>query len=166
MKRPRTSAESSGRVAPHGLRAVAVFEGAKGALVLAAGGGLFAVAHHGAQAVAEAIVRDMHLNPARRYPRIFVEMASHLARTDLWLLAVGAVVYAALRFTEAYGLWRARAWAEWLGIVSGAMYIPAEIYELARRATALRAATLVLNVAVVGYLAWVRFTSRDRGSAG
>jgi uncharacterized membrane protein (DUF2068 family) len=159
MKHPPTPA-ARGDAASPGLRAVAVFEGAKGVLVLGAGLGLVAVAHRGAQAVAEAIVREMHLNPARRYPRIFVETAGHVGRSDLWLLAFGALVYATLRFIESFGLWRGRAWAQWLGIVSGGMYLPAEVYELARHATAARALTFAANVAVVAYLAWVRYTSR------
>ena len=49
-----------------------------------------------------------------------------------------ALTYSAIRFTEAYGLWRERRWAEWLSAVSGAIYLPFEIYELAGGITPLK----------------------------
>ncbi|HUL77102.1 MAG TPA: DUF2127 domain-containing protein, partial [Vicinamibacteria bacterium] len=61
-----------------GLRAVAVFEGVKGALVLAAGCGALALVHRDLQALAEEVVSHFHLNPASRYPRIFLEAADRL----------------------------------------------------------------------------------------
>jgi uncharacterized membrane protein (DUF2068 family) len=72
------------------------------------------------------------------------------------LLAVAACLYATLRFIEAYGLWRARAWAQWLAIVSGSVYLPFEIYELASRPDFLRGVVLTFNVAIVAYLLCLR----------
>ena len=57
-----------------GLRIVALFEGAKGVLVLAAGFGLLSLIHHDVQGMAEEVVRHFHLNPASRYPRIFLQL--------------------------------------------------------------------------------------------
>src|SRR5262249_28390753 len=72
---------------PHsgGLRSVALFEGTKGALVLAAGCGLLGLVHRDVQGLAEEIVRHSHLNPASRYPRILLEAASKLTDANLWL---------------------------------------------------------------------------------
>ena len=58
-----------------GLRTVALFEGLKGVLVFIAGFGLLALVHKDVQAIAELIVQHLHLNPARQYPRIFIEAA-------------------------------------------------------------------------------------------
>src|SRR5262245_56401065 len=102
-----------------GLKAVAVFEALKGLAVILAGVGLLALIHRDAQAFAERLVLHLHLNPARHYPRVFIEAVSRLTDVNLWALAAGAFAYSALRFTEAFGLWRARPWAEWIGIVSG-----------------------------------------------
>ena len=57
---------------------MALLEGAKGVLVLAAGLGLFALAHRDVQAIAEDLVRHLHLNPARRFPRIFLHLVANL----------------------------------------------------------------------------------------
>ena len=71
---------------------------------------------------------------------------------DLWLLAIGAALYAVIRVAEAYGLWFGREWAEWLGAVSGFIYVPFEIYALTKSVTALKLATLGINLLVVTVL--------------
>jgi uncharacterized membrane protein (DUF2068 family) len=140
---------------------VAVFEAAKGLVVMAVGFGLLSLVHKDAQQVAESIVRHLHMNPARHIPRVFLEAAARANNHRLWLLAAGALAYSLVRLAEAYGLWHARPWAEWLAILSGGLYIPVEVYELARHPTALKAAILVVNVAIVAYVAWVRVRQRS-----
>lgn len=147
-----------------GVRVVAGFEAAKGLLVLLAGFGLFAFVHESAQHAAEELVSHLHLNPASRFPHIFVDLAGHLGNRALWVLAVMACSYAALRFAEAYGLWTHRRWAEWLAAVSGGIYLPMEIYELVQRATALKAVLIILNACIVAYMAYVLFLSREGGA--
>jgi len=147
------------------VRAVAVFEAAKGVLVLVAGFGLLSLVHRDVQHAAETIVRHLHLNPARHYPRVFIEAAGRVSSSRLWMLAGGAFAYSLVRFVEAYGLWRLRAWAEWFAIVSGGLYLPVEVYELARRPSQVKAAILLGNLAVVAYLLYVRGTARARAPA-
>jgi uncharacterized membrane protein (DUF2068 family) len=140
-----------------GLKAAALFEALKGLLVILAGLGLLAFVRHDAQAFAERLVLHLHLNPARHYPRIFIEAAGRLTDARIWLFATGALAYSALRFAEAYGLWRARPWAEWIGIVSGCVYLPVEVVALVRRPTILKAILLVLNALLVAYLSVIRY---------
>jgi uncharacterized membrane protein (DUF2068 family) len=149
-----------------GVRAVALFEGAKGVLVLIVGFGLLALVHRDAQRVAEAFVAHLHLNPARHYPRIFLRVASRLDSTRLVLLACGAFAYAALRLAEAYGLWRMRPWAEWLAIVSSGLYLPLELFELLRHANTLRAFVFFTNTLVVCGLLYVRLWRPRAGGRG
>jgi uncharacterized membrane protein (DUF2068 family) len=131
------------------LRVVATFEAAKGVLVLLTAAAVFRIFHHGAQHAAEALVRHSHLNPASKYPRIFVAAAANLTDTRLWLLALGAAAYSAVRLAEAYGLWHGRNWARWLGIVSAGLYLPVEVVELSRHATWTGAVILAVNLAVI-----------------
>ena len=137
-----------------GIRAIAVFEAAKGAVVLLAGFGLLGLMHGDAQRVAERLVRFTHLNPASRYPRIFLDAATQVTDTQLWLLAAAAATYSTVRAFEAYGLWRGRAWAEWLALVGGGLYVPVEYYHLWQRFTWLRLAILGANLAVVAVMAY------------
>ncbi len=138
-----------------GLRTVALFEAAKGLLVLLVGLGLARLFHHDAQAVAERLVRMMHLNPAARYPRIFLDAAQHVTNARLWVMALAATAYATVRFVEAWGLWRGALWAGWFGALSGSIYLPIELFEIARRPTPLRFVVFGANLLVVAYLAWL-----------
>jgi uncharacterized membrane protein (DUF2068 family) len=142
-----------------GIRAVASIEALKGAVVLIAGFGLLALVHHDLQTVAEDLVRLSHLNPARHYPRVFIEAASNINDSRLRLFAGLALVYSCVRFIEAYGLWRIRAWAEWFAILSGGVYLPVEIYELIEHATCLKGFVLFINAVIVAYLLYIRWLS-------
>jgi uncharacterized membrane protein (DUF2068 family) len=139
-----------------------MFEFAKGALALAAGAGLLAFVHHDIRDVVTELLLHLHLDPARRIPGIFVLLAERVASIDLWLLAVGAALYAVVRFAEAYGLWFNRKWAQWLGAVSGVIYVPFELYALSKGVTALKLATLGINLLVVAVLSEALW--RDRPS--
>ncbi|HWJ01523.1 MAG TPA: DUF2127 domain-containing protein [Burkholderiales bacterium] len=137
-----------------GLRAVALFEATKGTLVLMAGFGLFRLLHRDAEHAANLLSRRLHLNPAKEHTRIFVELLSNLSSTRLWLFASLAAIYSCVRFIEAYGLWQNRAWAKWFAALSGAIYVPFELYELYLGPTRLKLAALILNLAVVAYMAY------------
>jgi uncharacterized membrane protein (DUF2068 family) len=135
------------------LRLVALYELAKGLLVLLLGLGLLAFVHRDVQDVAEELLLHLHLNPASHIPGVFLQLVERVASVDMWFLALGAFTYAAIRIAEGYGLWRDRAWAEWLGVASGLIYVPFEIYSLTKGVTALKLATFGLNVLVVAILA-------------
>jgi uncharacterized membrane protein (DUF2068 family) len=145
-----------------GIRLVALLEAAKGAVVIIAGFGLMALIHRDVQAVAEDIVRHLHINPARHLPRIFLDVAAAASDARLWAMAMAAMLYAIVRFAEAYGLWREQAWAEWFGIISGALYLPLEVYELTVRVSAIKVCILLVNLVVVGWLIRVRWKMKGR----
>jgi uncharacterized membrane protein (DUF2068 family) len=135
-----------------GLRTIAGYEATKGVIVLLVGLGLLGLIHRDVQEAGEELVRHFHLSPSSHYPRIFLGLTAKVTDGWLWALALGSLLYASLRFAEAYGLWRGRAWAEWLAVISGAIYVPFEVVELAKRITAVRIASLAVNLLVVGYM--------------
>jgi uncharacterized membrane protein (DUF2068 family) len=145
-----------------GLCTIALFEAAKGLVVLLVGLGLLSLLHRDVGEFAARLVRRLHLNPARRYPHIFLEAAARMTDAKLWGLALGAAAYATMRFVEAYGLWRRRVWAEWFAILSGGLYLPWELYGVWRHATLLRAGIFLLNLVIVLYLLWVRLAARQQ----
>ena len=139
---------------PDGLRVVAVFEGAKGGLVLVTGLGLLAFIHRDLHNAAEEVVRHFHLNPAHHYPQIFLDAAARVTDTQLWLLALSALLYVVVRFIEAFGLWHRKLWAEWFGVLSGGIYIPVELFEVVHRLSWAKLTVLSVNVAIVAYLGY------------
>jgi uncharacterized membrane protein (DUF2068 family) len=148
-----------------GLRTIAGYEAAKGVIVLLAGLGLLGLIHHDVQEAGEELVRHFHLSPSSHYPRIFLALTAKVTDGWLWALALGSLLYASLRFAEAYGLWRSKAWAEWLAAISGAIYVPFEVVELLKKVTALRMASLAVNLLVVGYMLTL-LRRRPRKEAG
>lgn len=143
-----------------GVHLVAAFEAFKGLLVFVAGFGLLHFVHRDLQSTAEELVRHSHLNPAHHYPRIFIDAASRTSPARLRFLAALAFAYASVRFIEAYGLWKLKGWAEWFAIISGSLYLPIEIFELAKHVTIIRATVLVVNIFIVSYLIYVRWQGR------
>ena len=136
------------------LRAIALFEAVKGLAALAAGIGLLGLLHHNIHQLAVALLWRFHLDPALPYPAILLHYADLLSAIDLRTLAPVALAYIAVRFAEAWGLWRGKIWAEWLGALSGALYIPLEVAHLVHRTTLINAAVLLANVLIVGFLAF------------
>lgn len=162
MKRRSRTSHSK---APHarGLHIVALFEGAKGVLVLIAGFGILTFIHQDIHAAALRLVEHIHLNPASHYPRIFLDLTEHITDTRLWGLASAAALYSIVRMIEAVGLWLRKPWAEWFALLTGGMYIPLEIVEVARSITWPRATVLAVNLGIVSYLIFVLVRNGRKG---
>src|SRR5262245_34826695 len=148
-----------------GLRAVAAFEALKGTLALLAAGGLFYIIPRDARDIIIEIVGRLHLNAGKHYPNVFVRIIEDTSNAQLWAIACLVLVYAAVRFTEAYGLWRSRRWAEWLAAASGAIYVPFELYELARGLSWIKLGALAINLAIVAFMIYaLRRSLRSRST--
>ncbi|HEY2207281.1 MAG TPA: DUF2127 domain-containing protein [Pseudonocardia sp.] len=74
------------------------------------------------------------------------------------LYVVGLVLagYAALEGIEAVGLWLGKRWAEYLTFVATTLLLVPEIYELTGRITVTKVITLIINLAVIGYLLFAK----------
>ena len=145
----------SGSTSRRTVRGIALFEAAKGLLVLAAGFGLLSLLHQDVQAQAIRLIGHLHLNPGRKYAGVFIAAASRVTDKQLWAFAALALIYSVFRLAEGYGLWCERAWAEWLALVSGMAYLPVEIYKLGEKSTWFRMSILTVNLVVVVLIALV-----------
>ena len=146
-----------------GVRAVALFEALKGVLalmVLLAGVGVFSLLHWRVRDLAGHVVELLHLDPRGDFSTSLLRASSRVGNGDLQWAAVFILVYAGVRLFEAYGLWRKRTWAEWLALVSGAVYLPFEIYELAVKVTWVRVGVLAINLGIVWLMALVLIAAR------
>lgn len=135
-----------------GIQLIAVFEAVKGIIGLIAGYGILKLMNRDIAAFAEDLVGFLHLNSEGRLAHRIVENVTKLNPSNIKLFFILSLIYAAVRFIEAYGLWRLRAWAEWFAIISGAVYIPIELYELISKPTYIRAGILIVNIIIVIYL--------------
>jgi uncharacterized membrane protein (DUF2068 family) len=86
-----------------------------------------------------------------------------ISEVDLILIGVALVAYCLLLSVEIVGLWRARRWAEYLTFVESCVLLPYEFYELAKSVTVLKVVGLILNLAILLYLAIVHRLFGIRG---
>jgi uncharacterized membrane protein (DUF2068 family) len=142
-----------------GLRGIALFEAGKGLLAVMVAIWLLSLLHKDIQDVAEHLLHFLHrifrLNPDGHLARSIIRGARRVTPGNLHLWIGGTLLYSIIRFAEAGGLWLEKQWAEWFALISGCLYLPIEIYELAHHATPIKWAVFAINLLIVAYLAWL-----------
>jgi len=88
-----------------------------------------------------------------------------LSSTTLYAVAAAAAGYAVLEGVEAVGLWYQRRWAEYLTFLATLVFLPYELYELARTVSAFKLVALVVNLAVAAYLLYAKRLFGLRGGS-
>lgn len=145
-----------------GLRGVALFEALKGGLAVAGAFWVLSLRHKDLLKVAEHMLRTFHIAPDRHAARWLMHLAEKVSGRDLRIVLLLVLVYAAIRFTEAAGLWLEKEWAEWFALISGAIYVPLEVMELIRQPNLTRWGVLTINLLIVLYMAWLLLDSYKR----
>ena len=157
-----TAAEPNPGATLQVLRAVATLEMAKGLIVLlAACGVLLLMQREDPWDIADGLLRLLHISPDHHFAQVFLDWADSLTIARIWTVAAAAISYSVLRFLEAYGLWYARAWAEWIALISGALYLPFEIYKLVHHQSLFHVSVLLINLAIVFYMAYLLKTGQS-----
>ena len=136
------------------LRVIAMFKLVKATLLVVAG--IAAIGLLNSDVVRTMTHWAMDLAADRHY-HVLDMFLVHLVTIDertLRLLSVGSFIYAALFYTEGFGLFFDKRWAEYLTIVTTAGLIPFELFEIHWHVTPIRVEVLVANVAIVAYLIW------------
>lgn len=134
------------------LKTIAIIEASKGVLALLVSLGLHVMGGKTLQHVAEKWMAHLHLNPASEIPNAINKALNNINDTNLMYVALGTLLYALIRLVEAYGLWCSYRWTEWFAFISGAIYLPFELYEFIHTRSELSAALLLVNLSVVLYL--------------
>ncbi|TWI00917.1 uncharacterized membrane protein (DUF2068 family) [Luteimonas cucumeris] len=138
---------------PHahpGLHAVAVVEAVKGTLAILAATGLEILGPAPLQHAIELLIARFQLGPAHG---AMAWLASAINPGSLHLAAAAVLFYGIVHLVEAWGLWRAKAWASWLGCLTAAAYLPFDVYALFRHRGWLSLVIVAINLLVVWVLA-------------
>lgn len=135
------------------LHIIAAFEAVKGIAALAGVAGILDMMHHDVRHLAIELIGHFHLNPDAHYSSVLLHYVDLLPGIDLRSLVLLAAGYIATRFLESYGLWKDLAWGEWLGALSGALYVPFEVMHLIHRPSAITAMVMAFNIFLVCFLA-------------
>lgn len=147
---------------PVGLRAIALFEAAKGLLALAAVCGLLSLRHTDLHAVTDAFLLRHGIDPERHYMRLFIESVARATNHHTGQIAAVGFVYALIRLAEGYGLWRGKHWAEWFAVISAGLYLPWESIHFARHPRPFTAGVILFNLALIFYLGKLLARQRAR----
>ncbi len=145
-----------------GLRAVAILEATKGVLVIALT--VVIVALRGRiEDYTDDLLYHLHIDFDRRFAHLLLDAAAKVTGAPVLTVALVASGYAAVRFVEAWGLWRKRVWAEWFALVSGTIYLPWEIMKVAESVTWEHVGLLAINVAIILYMLEIRIRAARSG---
>jgi phosphoribosylanthranilate isomerase len=135
------------------IHLIALEKTVKGTLLIVVALRLLSLFDEDVHAWAEGFVTRHGVDVANKYVAAGLERLVGMGNTQLVELSVVALVYAAILFVEGIGLWMQKRWAEYLTVISTAIFIPFEIYEIYTRPTWVRIAILAVNIFVVWYLA-------------
>jgi uncharacterized membrane protein (DUF2068 family) len=149
-----------------GIQVIGGMKLASALLLAAAGFGLFGLLRGDVGSGVARLAGQLHLDPNERAIHDAIALVARIDRKDLETVGLGSFVYAALHLVEGTGLLLRRTWAEYLTVVITGSLLPIEVYEIARKATALRIGILLVNLAIVAYLvAQIRLGRRSRAGA-
>jgi uncharacterized membrane protein (DUF2068 family) len=151
------------------LRLIALERMVRGVLLLAAGVYLLFHLSSDFGRLADHAIRAIELDPRRPFLHRFVAYLHRLHASELRIAALFALGYGLLELVEGTGLWLDQLWAEYLTVIATSLLLPFEVYELARRPSLWKAGGIVVNVAIVVYLAYLlrrRVRERERAVPG
>jgi uncharacterized membrane protein (DUF2068 family) len=136
-----------------GLMLIAAFKLLKGAVLIAVGIGALRLLHKDVAAVVDHWINAFRVDPHNRYLLWLLTKLSIVDDKKLKELSIGTFIYAAIFLTEGTGLAYRKRWAEYFTIITTGSFLPLEVYELAKHATMAKGVALLVNIAVVVYLA-------------
>jgi len=145
----------------YGLRTVAVVEASKGVAVVALCIVLLSLLHKDLDTVVDQLTDFLRLNPDSKVADWFYDLADRTTGRGIWTAASIGLVYSTGRFVEAYGLWNELHWAEWFAVISGAVYVPFELFSVIEHPQWIRFAVLNGNLIVVFYILWILIENRS-----
>jgi uncharacterized membrane protein (DUF2068 family) len=135
------------------LRLIALFKLLKAITLIAIGVGALKLLHRDMGSTLDHWIAVSGIDAGNRWVERGIEKASNLTPAKVKGLGIVSFIYAGLFLTEGIGLWLMKHWAEWFTVIITSSLVPVEIYELYRHPTATKILVLIINVAVVGYLA-------------
>ena len=136
-----------------GLILIGIFKLVKGLSLLVLAIGLLHLLHRDVEATVTHWIEVFRIDPENRHLHGFLARIFRVTPKQLRALSAGTFLYAGMFLTEGCGLLARKHWAEYLTVISTALFIPLECYELWERLTWPRVIILVVNIATVWYLA-------------
>jgi len=136
-----------------GIWLIAAFKLLKGLFLLAVGIGALSLLHENVAAQLNLWIAVLRVDPNNHFIHMLIRKLWTVDDKRLVEIGAGTSFYAALLLTEGIGLALGKKWAEYFTIIATGSLIPLEIYELVKEFSVIKIVIIVLNVAIVVYLA-------------
>jgi uncharacterized protein YbjT (DUF2867 family)/uncharacterized membrane protein (DUF2068 family) len=156
-----TNAKARGRLAgtlnhgqgQRGMILIGIFKLAKALLLVALGVGALKLLHKDVADTVAEWFGSLRIDPENRLINRLIAKLWTIDDRKLKEISAGTFCYAGLFFVEGLGLLYRKRWAQYMTIVTTSALLPLEVYEIAHRFTPVRALALLINLAIVIYLA-------------
>ena len=138
---------------PHahpGLHAIALVEVAKGTLALLAASGLELLGPAPLRRWVRELIARFQFDPNHG---AMAWLSDSISPDGIHLAALVAALYGVMHLLEGWGLWRAKAWASWLGCITVSLYLPFDLYALVKHPGWLSLVVVAINLLVLWVLA-------------
>lgn len=136
------------------LVVIGAFKLAEAVLFALIGVGVIRIMHHGLVDELTRLVVALHRDPEGRFASLLLDKAALLDSHRLKEISAAAFAHSALDIVEGAGLVLRQVWAEFITLGVSVLFLPLEVFALARHATWIKAAIFVANLVVVVYLAF------------
>src|SRR5271154_5015132 len=140
---------------------IGLFKLLKALLLIAVGVGSIRYLHKDLSSSVMHWIQVLRVDPDNRFIHGVLLKIFRVTPKQLKELSVGTFLYAGVFLTEGIGLLLRKHWAEYFTIISTGLFIPLEVYELARHFTITKLAVAAINVLIVWYLV-ARVRSRGK----
>jgi uncharacterized membrane protein (DUF2068 family) len=137
------------------LRLIALERSVRSVLLITAGVYLLTHLKSDFGRIADHFIRALELDPRRPFLHRIVVRLHHLHVRTVLVTGIAAIGYGLLELAEGVGLWLDQLWAEYLTVIATSLLLPFELYELVSKPSLLKAGGIVVNIAIVAYLAWM-----------
>ena len=113
------------------------------------------------------LILALRFDPEGRFASVVLNQAALISTHRLKEISAVAFAHSSLDVLEGVGLILRKTWAEFVTLTVSAFFLPLEFYSLLRHVTWVRLAITLINVAVVGYLAFhLQMRYRSSGESG
>jgi len=131
---------------------IAGFKLLKGVMLLVVAIGALRLLHRDVSEVVMHWLDVLRVDPDNRFIHKIIVKSFGIEAKQLKEISAGTFFYSSILLTEGVGLLMRKHWAEWFTVISTAVFIPLEIYEIFHHFTWARVVIFLVNLAIVWYL--------------
>lgn len=135
-----------------GFKVIGALKVMSGLLFLVVGTGIFRLVNRDVGDTLEHIASVIKLDPENHVIHTAINRVAGIDRAHLRAIGVGTFFYAILHLIEGIGLFMEREWAAYLTVIATGSLIPVEVYEIARKVSAVKIAVLIFNILILIYI--------------